>query len=118
MESCTWLTHSNARGSLGPPCLTVRRFRVSSHSSRYREVLPRPGGANAAELAGGSGRHVVADDRVTRLVRGASRPPSHRLKALAGERKGQHSIRVNDQWRVCFCWTEHGAMEIEITGYH
>ena len=45
-------------------------------------------------------------------------PPSHRLKALAGERKGQHSIRVNDQWRVCFHWTEHGAMEIEITDYH
>ena len=45
-------------------------------------------------------------------------PPSHRLKALSGERKGQHSIRVNDQWRVCFLWTEHGAMEIEITDYH
>lgn len=45
-------------------------------------------------------------------------PPSHRLNAPAGERKGQHSIRVNDQWRVCFHWTEHGAMEIEITDYH
>lgn len=45
-------------------------------------------------------------------------PPSRRLNAPAGERKGQHSIRVNDQWRVCFHWTEHGAMEIEITDYH
>lgn len=45
-------------------------------------------------------------------------PPTHRLNAPAGERKGQHSIRVNDQWRVCFRWTEHGAMEIEITDYH
>ena len=45
-------------------------------------------------------------------------PPSHHLKALSGGRRGQHSIRVNDQWRVCFCWTEHGAMEIEITDYH
>ena len=45
-------------------------------------------------------------------------PPSHRLEALSGDRKDQHGIRVNDQWRVCFCWTEQGAMEIEITDYH
>ena len=45
-------------------------------------------------------------------------PPSHRLKALSSDRKGQHSIRINDQWRVCFYWTEQGAMEIEITDYH
>ena len=45
-------------------------------------------------------------------------PPSHRLEALRGDRKGQFSIRVNDQWRVCFLWTDDGAMEIEITDYH
>ena len=45
-------------------------------------------------------------------------PPSHRLKALRGDRTGQYSIRVNDQWRVCFLWTERGAMEIEVTDYH
>ena len=45
-------------------------------------------------------------------------PLSHRLKALSGERRGQNSIRINDQWRVCFYWTEQGAMEIEITDYH
>ena len=45
-------------------------------------------------------------------------PPSHRLEALRGDRAGQHSIRINDQWRVCFVWTDQGAMEIEITDYH
>lgn len=45
-------------------------------------------------------------------------PPSHRLEALRGARKGQHSIRINDQWRVCFIWTDRGAMEIEVTDYH
>ena len=45
-------------------------------------------------------------------------PPSHRLKALGGDRKGSYSIRINDQWRVCFQWTERGAVEIEITDYH
>ncbi|MDE0370381.1 MAG: type II toxin-antitoxin system RelE/ParE family toxin [bacterium] len=45
-------------------------------------------------------------------------PPSHRLQALRGDRKGQFSIRVNDQWRVCFVWTDQGAMDIEVTDYH
>ena len=45
-------------------------------------------------------------------------PPSHRLEALRGDRLGQYSIRINDQWRVCFVWTDQGAMEIEITDYH
>ena len=45
-------------------------------------------------------------------------PPSHRLETLRGRREGQHSIRINDQWRVCFVWTELGAMDIEVTDYH
>ena len=45
-------------------------------------------------------------------------PPSHRLEALGGDRKGQHSIRVNARWRVCFRWTGEGAMDIEIVDYH
>ena len=45
-------------------------------------------------------------------------PPSHRLEALRRDREGQHSIRINDQWRVCFVWTDLGAMEIEVTDYH
>ena len=45
-------------------------------------------------------------------------PPSHRLEVLRGDRQGQYSIRVNDQWRVCFVWTDRGAMEIEVTDYH
>lgn len=45
-------------------------------------------------------------------------PPNNRLEALAGDRKGQHSIRINDQWRVCFKWTEAGPTEVEIVDYH
>jgi len=45
-------------------------------------------------------------------------PPSHRLEALSGKRKGQYSIRINDQWRICFRWTGQGAVEIEIVDYH
>jgi proteic killer suppression protein len=45
-------------------------------------------------------------------------PPGNSLEALKGDRKGQHSIRVNDQWRVCFVWTEAGASDVEIVDYH
>lgn len=45
-------------------------------------------------------------------------PPANRLEALQGDRKGQHSIRINDQWRVCFIWTDAGAKQVEITDYH
>jgi toxin HigB-1 len=45
-------------------------------------------------------------------------PPGNRLEALKAERKGQYSIRINDQYRICFVWTPEGACEIEIVDYH
>ena len=45
-------------------------------------------------------------------------PPGNRLEALAGNRKGQHSIRVNDQFRLCFRWTTEGPTDVEIVDYH
>ena len=45
-------------------------------------------------------------------------PPGNRLEALKGDRKGQHRIRVNDQWRICFVWTEVGPKDVEIVDYH
>lgn len=45
-------------------------------------------------------------------------PPGNRLEALSGDRAGQHSIRVNDQWRICFTWTAEGPMGVEILDYH
>jgi proteic killer suppression protein len=45
-------------------------------------------------------------------------PPGNRLEALRGDREGQHSIRINDQFRLCFRWTETGAEDVEIVDYH
>ena len=45
-------------------------------------------------------------------------PPGNRLEALKGERWGQYSIRVNDQWRICFNWREGGAADVQIVDYH
>jgi toxin HigB-1 len=45
-------------------------------------------------------------------------PPGNRLEKLTGKRNGQHSIRINDQWRICFRWHEGNAHDVEITDYH
>jgi proteic killer suppression protein len=52
---------------------------------------------------------VLADLRV---------PPGNRLEALSGDRHGQHSIRINDQWRICFFWSDGGVSDVEILDYH
>ena len=45
-------------------------------------------------------------------------PPGNRLEELKGDRKGQHSIRINDQWRICFVWRDGDAFDVEIADYH
>ena len=49
---------------------------------------------------------------------GGRSPPGNRLEALSGERVGQHSIRINDQWRICFVWRNGDAYDVEIVNYH
>jgi toxin HigB-1 len=44
--------------------------------------------------------------------------PGNRLEALRGDRKGQHSVRINDQWRICFVWRDGEAHDVEVTDYH
>ena len=45
-------------------------------------------------------------------------PPANRLERLSGDRAGQHSVRINDQWRICFRWLEGDAYDVEVTDYH
>jgi proteic killer suppression protein len=45
-------------------------------------------------------------------------PPGNQLEKLSGDRRGRHSIRINDQWRICFLWTDEGPAEVEIVDYH
>lgn len=65
----------------------------------------------------------AAERRLKMLSDGATlddlrAPPSHWLEALRGDRVGQHSIRINQQWRICFRWTSAGAEDVEIVDYH
>ena len=53
-----------------------------------------------------------------RTIRDLLVPPGNKLEALKGDRKGQHSIRINDQWRICFRWAEGHAYDVEIVDYH
>ena len=53
-----------------------------------------------------------------KVLRDLAIPPNNRLEALKHDRKGQHSIRINDQWRICFRWTEGGPADVEIVDYH
>jgi proteic killer suppression protein len=51
-------------------------------------------------------------------LRDLRQPPGNRLEALTKERRGQHSIRINDQFRICFRWTPQGPTDVEVTDYH
>lgn len=79
----------------------ARRERVRRFVNFERVVLRRLAMVQAA--------HVLDDLRV---------PPGNRLEALKGDRAGQHSIRINDQYRICFVWKEDGAHDVEIVDYH
>lgn len=75
-----------------------------------RRALPR-------NLWGIAVRKMDQLDAVTRLDQ-LRVPPGNRLEALKGDRKGQQSIRINEQYRICFVWTESGPEDVEITDYH
>jgi len=79
-------------------------------SGRYVKRLPRP----VAERAK---RKLDLIDAATTLSF-LRVPPGNRLEALAGSRAGQHSIRVNDQWRICFRWMDGNAFDVEFCDYH
>lgn len=66
---------------------------------------------------------VAAERKLTQLqaavnLESLKAPLGNRLEVLHGNRKGQHSIRINDQWRLCFVWTSQGAKDVEIVDYH
>jgi toxin HigB-1 len=62
-------------------------------------------------------RKLILLDAVQQL-RDLAVLPGNRLEALKGDRKGQHSVRINDQWRICFVWREGDAFSVEIVDYH
>lgn len=92
---------------------------IRSFAEREAERLfaRTPGRRFPAELHRVMLRKLVQLDAAERLD-DLRVPPGNRLEALKGDRRGQHSIRVNDQWRLCFRWSSGNAYEVEIVDYH
>ena len=91
---------------------------IQSFKCRDTQALMRDGSnrrfANIASVAFRKLDYLNAAGALTDL----RAPPGNRLEALKGNRAGQHSIRVNDQWRICFVWTDTGPADVEICDYH
>ena len=92
----------------------IRSFRDKTTEAIFNGESPKGFPADLVKVARRKLRYLNAA-----YVLGDLRsPPGNRLEALEGNRKGQHSIRVNDQFRVCFVWTPEGPAEVEIVDYH
>ena len=92
----------------------IESFRDKRTAAVFRAELPK---GFPADLVGVARRKLRLLDAAVRLD-DLRTPPGNRLEALSGDRAGQHSIRVNDQWRVCFVWSDGNARLVEITDYH
>jgi len=86
-------------------CADTRHLFASGKSRRFANIK------TVAE------RKLAQLEAATSLV-SLRAPPGNRLEALSGDRAGQHSMRINDQWRLCFVWTEQGPTQVEIVDYH
>ena len=92
----------------------IKTFRDKTTEAVFDGESPKGFPADLVKVARRKLRYLHAASELSDL----RAPPGNRLEALAGDRKGQHSIRINDQFRVCFVWTAQGAAEVEIVDYH
>lgn len=92
----------------------IRSFRDGTTEAIFNGESPKGFPADLVKVARRKLRYLNAASGLGDL----RSPPGNRLEALTGDRKGQHSIRVNDQFRVCFVWTVEGAADVEIVDYH
>jgi toxin HigB-1 len=91
---------------------------TKSFKCAYTEALARCQNVshfvNIAKVA----RHKLRQLEIAGRLDDLKVPPGNHFEALKGDRSGQCSIRINDQWRVCFCWTDAGPENVEIVDYH
>lgn len=93
--------------------MTIKSFRCAETQALYEGKQPKRF-KNFQSVA--ERKLQMLDDAVE--LRDLRSPPGNRLEPLHGDREGQHSIRINDQWRVCFIWTDAGPEAVEIVDYH
>lgn len=91
----------------------IRSFRSQDTEALFRDVAVRR--FQAIERAA---RRKLLYLHRARVLQDLSAPPGNRLEVLKGDRRGQRSIRINDQWRICFTWKDGDAHDVEIVDYH
>jgi toxin HigB-1 len=90
---------------------------IKTFATQLTAEIWRTGKTRGSPPASVTKRKLAMLDAASSLV-DLKYPPGNRLEKLAGDRRGQHSIRINDQYRICFVWRGHDAFEVEITDYH
>ncbi|HTW57564.1 MAG TPA: type II toxin-antitoxin system RelE/ParE family toxin [Terriglobales bacterium] len=90
---------------------------LKTFANKLTAEIWRTGKTRGAAAAGVSKRKLAMLDGAASLD-DLKCPPGNRLEKLSGDRQGQYSIRINDQYRICFEWRGHDAYEVEITDYH
>ncbi|WP_332118165.1 type II toxin-antitoxin system RelE/ParE family toxin [Azorhizobium caulinodans] len=93
---------------------------IRSFRDRRAEAIfagRHPGKGFPADLVRSAARKLAMLDAAA-VLEDLRAPPANRLEELKGDRAGQHSIRVNDQFRICFVWVDSGVEQVEITDYH
>ena len=93
----------------------IQSFANADTERVWRRQRVRRFGSDLQRMAN---RKLLIIDAAAETLNDLRVPPGNRLEHLRGDRAGQHSIRINDQWRVCFNWTAAGAADVEITDYH
>jgi len=92
----------------------IKNFRDAITEAVFNGECPKGFPSDIVKVARRKLRYMNAAMRLEDL----KAPPGNRLEALKGDRAGQHSIRINDKFRVCFKWTTEGPAQVEITDYH
>lgn len=92
----------------------IKSFKDSLTEDAYNGVVRKGFPADLIKVA----RRKLAYLDAAKVLDDLKAPPGNRLEALVGDRKGQHSIRVNDQFRICFVWTNEGPKDVEFIDYH
>jgi proteic killer suppression protein len=91
---------------------------IKSFSSRDTEALFNEISVRRYQSIERQARRKLLYLNSVRTLQDLLQPPGNKLEALKGNRRGQHSIRINDQWRICFRWRDGNAFDVEIVDYH
>ncbi|MGH8019963.1 MAG: type II toxin-antitoxin system RelE/ParE family toxin [Opitutaceae bacterium] len=92
----------------------IKGFRGAAAESIFLDLPQRRLHPDVARIA----RRKLVQIDLAVTINDLRVPPANRLEALKGDRKGQHSIRINARWRICFRWTGSDAIDVEIVDYH